>query len=143
MHVEVKVVTTDKELHDAFDVRKIVFVHEQNVSEEEEIDQHESEADHFVLYVEGKPVGAGRFREVDGYGKVERICVLKENRKDGSGKAIMHKIEQFAQEKGIKVLKLNAQTHAIPFYSKLGYEVVSEEFLDAGIPHRTMKKALF
>ena len=77
---------------------------------------------------------------MDGYGKVERICVLKEARKTGSGKALMEGIEAYALRKGIHKLKLNAQTHAIPFYAGLGYEVVSEEFLDAGIPHKTMIK---
>ncbi|GLB58945.1 GNAT family N-acetyltransferase [Cytobacillus sp. NCCP-133] len=140
--MEVKIVSTEQELQDAFSVRKQVFIHEQNVPEEEEIDKYEDEASHFVLYDSGKPAGAGRFRIVDGVGKVERICVLKENRKGGSGKAIMKKIEEYAKEKGLKALKLNAQTQAIPFYGKLGYEVVSEEFLDAGIPHRTMKKPI-
>lgn len=89
MHV--KVVETDEELMDAFSVRKKVFIDEQNVSEEEEIDQFESSSTHFVAYENGQPIGAGRFRELDGYGKVERICVLKEYRKSGAGKAIMEK----------------------------------------------------
>jgi predicted GNAT family N-acyltransferase len=79
---------------------------------------------------------------VDGYGKVERICVLQEARKTGAGKAIMNAIEKYAREKDIHKLKLNAQTHAIPFYAGLGYEIVSEEFMDAGIPHKTMVKEL-
>lgn len=136
----VKVVENQKELEDAFSVRKIVFVEEQNVPLEEEIDQYEDNATHFVMYHEGSPVGAGRFRVVDGYGKVERICVLKEARKTGAGKAIMIAIESYADTQGLHKLKLNAQTHAIPFYAGLGYEVVSEEFLDAGIPHKTMMK---
>ncbi len=135
-------VTTEDQLKDAFTIRKTVFVEEQQVPEEEEIDQFEDAADHFVLYDENHPVGAGRFRVVDGKGKVERICVLSSYRGKGSGKIIMEAIEQHALEKGLKKLKLNAQTHAIPFYEKLQYEVVSDEFLDAGIPHKTMEKAL-
>ncbi|MEH6988168.1 MULTISPECIES: GNAT family N-acetyltransferase [Bacillales] len=140
--MEVKVVSSEQELLDAFSVRKHVFVSEQNVPEEEEIDQFEDEAVHFVLYNNGMPAGAGRFRTVDGNGKVERICVLKEHRKSGSGKAIMDKIEEHALKQGLSALKLNAQTQAIPFYEKLGYKVISEEFMDAGIPHRTMKKTI-
>ncbi|WP_040204570.1 GNAT family N-acetyltransferase [Neobacillus jeddahensis] len=138
----VKVVENEKEREDAYTVRKIVFVEEQNVPLEEEIDQFEEEATHFVMYQDEikKAVAAGRFRVVDGYGKVERICVLKEARKLGAGKAMMEAIEHYAQTQGLHKLKLNAQTHAIPFYSSLGYEVVSEEFLDAGIPHKTMLK---
>jgi predicted GNAT family N-acyltransferase len=140
--VTVKIVEYQKELDDAFSVRKTVFIHEQNVPAEEEIDQYEEEAAHFVMYKDKSPIGAGRFRVLDGYGKVERICVLKEARKSGAGKAIMGEIEKFASTKGVNKLKLNAQTHAIPFYSDLGYEVVSEEFLDAGIPHKTMVKKI-
>lgn len=140
--MEVRIVKTEQELADAFEVRRKVFVGEQNVPEEEEIDQHESEAVHFVLYSEGTAAGAGRFRILDGIGKVERICVLKESRNSGAGVAVMNKIEDYAKSQGISSLKLNAQTHAIPFYSRLGYETVSEEFLDAGIPHKTMKKTI-
>lgn len=138
--MEVIIVKNEQELADAFEVRRTVFVHEQNVPEEEEIDQFEKDAVHFVLYDKGKAAGAGRFRSLDGIGKVERICVLKEHRSTGAGVAIMNKIEEYAASQGISALKLNAQTQAIPFYNKLGYEIVSEEFLDAGIPHKTMKK---
>ena len=137
--MNVKVVENDKELEDAFSVRRTVFIDEQNVPEEEEIDELEDEATHFVAYLEDSPIAAGRFRIVDGYGKVERICVLKETRQTGSGKALMEEIEALLL-KGLHKLKLNAQTQAIPFYARLGYEVVSDEFLDAGIPHKTMIK---
>lgn len=140
--MEVKLVKTEQELEHAFDVRRTVFIDEQNVPEEEEIDQHESEAVHFVLYINGNAAGAGRFRVLDGIGKVERICVLQEHRKTGAGVAIMNRIEDYAKSEGVSTLKLNAQTQALPFYGKLGYEIVSEEFLDAGIPHKTMKKSI-
>ena len=54
----------------------------------------------------------------------------------------MDEIEKFASINGLRKLKLNAQTHAIPFYSGLGYKIISEEFMDAGIPHKTMVKEL-
>lgn len=135
-------VTTNEQLEEVYRVRKIVFVDEQHVPLEEEIDNLEAVSTHFLLQDEGQSVGAGRFRVVDGYGKVERICVLKHKRKSGAGRAIMEGIEAFAKKEGIRKLKLNAQTHAIPFYEGLGYEVASEEFLDAGIPHKTMVKRL-
>ncbi|WP_338453335.1 GNAT family N-acetyltransferase [Niallia oryzisoli] len=140
--MDVQTISSEQQLNDAFKIRKKVFVEEQNVPPEEEIDDLESEATHFVLYIKEEPAGAGRFRTVNGYGKVERICVLSDYRGTGAGKAIMEKIESYAKNEGFKRLKLNAQTHAIPFYSKLGYEVVSEEFLDAGIPHKTMIKEI-
>jgi predicted GNAT family N-acyltransferase len=140
--VNVEIVTTEEQQQDAFKVRKEVFVEEQQVPEEEEIDLYEKDSTHFVLYDQEVPIGAGRFRELDGIGKVERICVLSGSRKGGAGKLIMDKIEQYAKQQNYSALKLNAQTQAIPFYKKLGYEVISEEFMDAGIPHHTMKKFL-
>ncbi len=140
--MDVQIISNEQQLNDAFTIRKKVFVEEQQVPPEEEIDALESEATHFVLYINEEPAGAGRFRTVDGYGKIERICVLKDFRGTGAGNAIMKKIESFARKEGLKRLKLNAQIQAIPFYSKLGYKVVSEEFLDAGIPHKTMVKEI-
>ncbi|WP_077617358.1 GNAT family N-acetyltransferase [Bacillus sinesaloumensis] len=138
--MEPRIVTNNKEKDDAFTIRKVVFVDEQNVPLEEEIDQFEDESTHIVLYDNNEPVGAGRFRVLDGYGKVERICVLASHRKKGAGNVIMHKMEDIAKERGISKLKLNAQTQAENFYKKLGYETVSGIFMDAGIPHVTMIK---
>lgn len=135
-------VSTETQLHDAYNIRNKVFVEEQKVPYELEIDEFEPHSDHFVLYSEGTPIGAGRFRVLDGKGKIERICVLSLNRGSGAGKIIMGAIEDHAKESGIVILKLNAQTYAIPFYEKLGYTVVSDEFLDAGIPHKTMEKII-
>ncbi|GAE33477.1 GNAT family N-acetyltransferase [Halalkalibacter akibai] len=137
----VEIVETKKQLDDAFKVRTEVFVEEQRVPMEEEIDQYEDEAIHFVVYdKQQSAVGAGRLRFVDGYGKIERICIQKNQRGTGTGKLLMEKIENVAKQKGATQSKLNAQIQAQPFYQKLGYETVSEEFLDAGIPHVTMIK---
>ncbi len=139
------VIATDlKQREDAYSVRMTVFVNEQNVPASIEIDELEDEAVHFVLYDdEMSPCGAGRFRTVGYYGKVERICVLKESRGQGAGDLIMGAIEQHAATvPQLTALKLDAQVQAIPFYEKRGYEVVSDEFLDAGIVHKTMTKPL-
>jgi predicted GNAT family N-acyltransferase len=138
--LEVKQVTTKEQLDDAFAVRRTVFVAEQQVPEEEEIDQYEDEATHVVLYDNEEPIGAARIRVLDGIGKLERICVLSSGRKKGAGKLIVNKLEEIAASQGVSKLKLNAQTHAIPFYERLGYETVSDVFMDAGIPHVTMIK---
>jgi predicted GNAT family N-acyltransferase len=138
--LEVKQVTTKEQLDDAFAVRRTVFVNEQQVPEEEEIDQYEDEATHVVLYDNEEPIGAARVRVLDGIGKLERICVLSSGRKKGAGKLIVNKLEEIAASQGVSKLKLNSQTHAIPFYERLGYETVSDVFMDAGIPHVTMIK---
>lgn len=140
VNMEVIIAKDEKQREEAFQVRHIVFVEEQNVPLDEEIDEYEETSTHFVLYNdEGEPIGAGRFREVDHYGKIERICVLPSYRKLGAGKLIMEKIIEFAKENGYSKIKLNSQTHAIPFYEKLGFVVTSGEFMDAGIPHKTME----
>ncbi|MFB4165688.1 GNAT family N-acetyltransferase [Alteribacillus sp. JSM 102045] len=142
--MEVKEVSSKQqlELNDAFKVRFEVFVQEQNVPEEEEVDEFEETALHFVAYDHGDPIGAGRLRYVDGYAKVERICVLAQYRHTGAGRLIMEAIEEKAKKDNFPSMKLNAQISAADFYKKLGYHVTSGEFLDAGIPHVEMKKAL-
>lgn len=139
----VKVAETKQEREDAYYVRRTVFVEEQHVPIEAEIDQFEDEAVHFVLYNEDKEsVGAGRYRVIDGIAKAERVCVLPTGRGKGSGVLIMNALEAHAKERGLAQMKLSAQVHAIPFYEKLGYHTCSEEYLDQNIPHRLMIKTL-
>ncbi|MGR3763580.1 GNAT family N-acetyltransferase [Rossellomorea sp. NS-SX7] len=140
--MKVEIAKSESQLEEVFQVRKTVFVNEQHVPLEEEIDEFENQSTHFILYDGELPSGAGRFRVLDGVGKVERICVLKELRGKGAGREIMLAIEEFANNHSISNLKLNAQTYAIPFYEGLGYGIASEEFMDAGIPHKTMVKTL-
>jgi predicted GNAT family N-acyltransferase len=141
--MEIVIAKDKKTLEDAFKVRKVVFVDEQKVPPEEEIDQYEDESVHFVVYNDNdEPIGAGRLRNLDGAGKIERICVLADYRTCGIGKKLMEKIMQYAKDHGYEKVKLNSQSHAIPFYEKLGFFITSEEFFEAGIPHRTMEKML-
>ncbi|ASB90072.1 GNAT family N-acetyltransferase [Bacillus sonorensis] len=134
------IVKNDQQLKDAFFVRTEVFIKEQHVSPEEEMDHLEQESSHLVIYDGKESVGAGRVRLVDGYGKLERICVLKSHRSSGIGNLIMEALETEAKKQGASRFMLNAQTQAVPFYEKHGYKVASEEFLDADIPHVKMIK---
>lgn len=140
--MNIKIVETKEEQEQAFSVRTIVFVDEQKVSIEEEIDQYEDEAIHFIGYENEIPVAASRLRWVDDYGKLERICILKEYRGKSYGTKMIHALEKETTKKGYTKAKLSAQTRAVEFYERLGYKVVSDEFLDAGIPHVTMTKQL-
>lgn len=142
--MEVKIVSCDSsEYRDAVFVRRRVFMDEQNVPEDLELDEFEETATHFVAYNEGEVVGAGRCRNVEGNCKVERICVMPSSRKHGVGQAIMRTIEGFAYDQHMPTLILHAQTHAERFYKRLGYATCSDEvFLDAGIPHVSMKKRI-
>ena len=139
---EVKRVATKEQLDEAFRIRTAVFVEEQGVPPEEEIDAYEREADHIVVYSGTEPVATGRLRMVDGAAKLERICVLADYRKHGLGGMIMNALETIAREKGAATAKLHGQTQAERFYEKLGYRTVSGIFMDAGIPHVRMIKDL-
>lgn len=139
----VKKVTDDIGKQAALKIRNDVFVVEQRVDPALEWDEFD-EIDSVVMFVDyaedGTPLATGRFREKDGYGKVERICTQKVARGTGSGRRIMEAIESEAKSRGLTTLKLGAQVTAIPFYEKLGYETCSGLFLDAGIEHKDMKK---
>lgn len=132
----------EKQLKDAYTIRNHVFVIGQGVPAELERDELDKVALHFVGYLNDEPVAAGRMRIVDKYGKFERICVLEDYRGKSLGKKLMLAMEQALIERGIYVAKLNAQTHAESFYQALGYQTISDIFLDADMPHVTMKKRL-
>ncbi|MBB6453074.1 putative GNAT family N-acyltransferase [Salirhabdus euzebyi] len=140
--MNIKIVTTDQEMNDAYFVREVVFIKEQHVPADLEIDEFDQEATHFVGYENNEPVAASRLRFIEEYGKLERICVLKDFRGKQYGKQIIQAMEREIKHSGYKKAKLNAQTHAEGFYHSIGYETVSDEFMDAGIPHVTMIKTL-
>lgn len=137
-----KQTTTKEELQKVYAIRQTVFVVEQNCPPEEEFDAYEEKCTHFLLMDEEEPIGAARLRDYNGVAKLERICVLKDKRKSGAGKTIVLGMESYAKLKGYTSFFLNAQEQAIGFYEKLGYTVCSETFMDANIPHRSMKKTI-
>ncbi|MRH43413.1 GNAT family N-acetyltransferase [Aquibacillus halophilus] len=138
--MEVKIAKTDEQQQDAYRVRHTVFVLEQNVPPEIEIDELENDSTHFIGYDGNQPIAAGRLRYVEDYGKLERVCVLKDFRGLQFGKQMIAEMENVIRSKGLPKAKLNAQTHAEDFYKSIGYQTISEQFMDAGIPHVTMIK---
>lgn len=140
--MKVSIINSDETLQTAFDIRKKVFVEEQQVPMEIEIDEHEDEAIHFICSDGEEYVGASRLRFVDDYGKLERICVLQEARGKNFGKYLIAAMEEEIIRQNIKEARLNAQTRAVTLYESVGYEVVSGEFMDANIPHVEMMKKL-
>lgn len=141
--ITAKRVETEKEREDAFFVRQKVFVEEQDVPVHLELDDYDHSAIHFIAYDDEMPIGAGRIREPEpGIAKVERVCILPQFRGKHLGNLMMETMESYAKEAGLKVVKLNAQSYAVPFYEKLQYQITSPEFMDAGIPHRAMEKNL-
>jgi len=140
--LDVRVVRTDEEYEDALAVRFAVFVEEQGVPKDLEVDEHEDEAVHFVAYLDGDPVGAARLRGQSGDAKVERVAVLPAHRGEGHGAEVMREVEGVAAAREYDRVVLHAQTRSAGFYDRLGYERVGEEFEEAGIPHVEMRKPL-
>lgn len=141
--MEAKKITTTDELEQALHIRRTVFVEEQGVpldDEYDEFDKLDGKCEHILVYYHNEPVGTGRVRSVEGYGKLERICILQEYRKFGLGKVIIAELEEIAADRGDLKVKLHGQTHAEGFYNKLGYETSSDVFMEDGIAHVLMVK---
>lgn len=143
--MKTKIITTEEDLKKAFDIRIEVFVEEQGVPLEDELDEFDKlngQCEHILVYLNEQPVGTGRIRLVDGFGKLERICILKPYRKFGLGKVIIKALEEVAEKEGVSKIKLHGQKHAEGFYNKLGYQTSSSVFMEDGIPHILMIKDL-
>lgn len=148
---EVRLVSDETRLAHAHSVRRAVFIDEQGVPEHVEMDDRDETATHIVIYetegeneVEaGSAVATARIRfPEEGVAKPERVAVQREYRGDGLGRWLMALVEDEAREAGCHTATLNAQESVVEFYENLGYEVVSEVFEEAGIPHVEMEKSL-
>ncbi|WP_422821871.1 GNAT family N-acetyltransferase [Thermoclostridium stercorarium] len=135
----IKRVENSSEFEQAYKIRVEVFVKEQNVPEEIELDEFDKTAVHVVAYRDDEPVGCGRvFMEGD-YARIGRVAVLKKERKKGTGRLICEELIRIGKEKGAKKFVLDAQVQAIGFYQKLGFAVKSDVFIEAGIEHVRME----
>ncbi|MBU6418991.1 MAG: GNAT family N-acetyltransferase [Proteobacteria bacterium] len=127
------------ELEACFAIRMAVFVAEQGVPAAEELDELDATALHVLALWSGQPAGTARALEkAQGLWKICRVAVQAPFRKFGIGQALMQGIETKCPG---GAFMLDAQTHAIGFYERLGYVAEGPEFMDAGIPHRLMRKA--
>lgn len=125
---------------DARPLREQVFVVEQGVPREIEIDEFDATSQHAVAYDDtGKPIGTGRLLP-DGH--IGRMAVTADRRGDGVGRALLMRLMDTARTLGFRELRLNAQTHASGFYQQFGFAKVGEAFIEAGIDHFEMTKAL-
>lgn len=122
-------------------VRLTVFVAEQGVPPEIELDERDAFCLH-LLATDGKqPVGTGRI-DLDANGKIGRVAVLAGYRGRGVGTALMQRFHAIAAAAGFDTVWCNAQLAAVPFYRKLGYRAVGERFQEAGIEHVRMEKLI-
>jgi predicted GNAT family N-acyltransferase len=139
--VAVRQIQSD-ELSVCLEIRQSVFVVEQAIDAALEADGLDPECTHLLAQCDGDPVGTARLREPAGLAKAERVAVRADARRTGVGRALMAALEAVARARGHRVLHLAAQVPVVPFYERLGYRAVGEQYEEAGIPHRRMQKAL-
>ena len=120
-------------------VRGIVFIEEQGVDWEGEIDEFEDSATHVLAEVDGQPVGAGRMRVLpDGWAKLERIAVRPRWRGRGLARSLVSYLLEEAQGRGLSRFKLHAQVYLEDFYREFGFVRQGEIFVECGIDHILM-----
>jgi predicted GNAT family N-acyltransferase len=136
-----------------FAVRKEVFVGEQGVPEDIEYDAYDPGAVHVLAVREdGVPLGTGRLLLGEAavaqtgadssVGSLGRLAVAAHARGLGVGAALVRAVEDAARARGLAAVDLHAQTHALGFYERLGYQAYGPEYLEAGIPHQAMRRPL-
>lgn len=117
-------------------IRLAVFVEEQRVPPEIEMDDNDALSVHALAYDDGAAVGTGRLLP-DGH--VGRMAVLKSHRARGVGGAILLQLIEEARRRGMREVVLSAQTHALGFYRKHGFAAQGGVYMEADIPHQEMR----
>lgn len=134
---------TDPRVKDALVVRQAVFILEQGIDPELEIDEYDGVCWHALAYLDEEPVGTARLIPQDRLvAKIGRVAVLASGRKHGIGTQLMRLLEDYARRQGLFKIVLDAQLQVVPFYEGLGYQAEGEVFLDAGILHRRMTRLI-
>ena len=120
-------------------IRFQVFVREQRVPAEIELDDMDAPSLHAIAFENEKAIGTGRLLP-DGH--IGRMAILKEWRRRGIGAAILKALIDAAERRGDREIALSAQLHAVEFYRMHGFEPVGDVYEEAGIPHQAMVNAL-
>ena len=124
-------------------LRRKVFIEEQNVPEEEEVDEHDENAIHLLAFGDDTPIGTARIVVNGDVGKIGRVCVLQKHRGTGLGADLINAaLGQLHELPDVTTARLGAQTYALKFYEGLGFTAYGSEYIDAGIPHIDMERKL-
>jgi len=136
--VQVRSVDSRKTLEKAYTIRTRVFVREQGVPEEIEMDRDDKRAFHFLAFAAGKAVGTARVVMHRGTAKIGRMAVLKSYRGRGIGTKLLKRAIVMAKKQDAQKIYLHAQVTVIGFYEAMAFRCVGPVFKEAGIPHRKM-----
>jgi predicted GNAT family N-acyltransferase len=120
-------------------IRFEVFVREQRVPAEIELDDRDAQSLHAIAFLEERPVGTARLLP-DGH--IGRMAVLKAHRKKGVGAAMLERLIEAARARGEREVALSAQVHAVAFYRAHGFVEEGAEYEEAGIAHQGMRLTL-
>jgi len=138
-----KLATSDRELKEAFEVRKKVFVEEQGISEDLELDGHDSEALHTVVKDGKRVIGTARVLFLaTNQAKLERMAILKPFRRQGIGRGIVSFLNEELRNRQITQIVLHAQCPVAAFYKSCGFVESGSPFFEAGIKHIKMQRRL-
>jgi predicted GNAT family N-acyltransferase len=130
----------DQPLTDSHLIRRKVFIEEQQITEQEEIDGTDLHAIHLVLYHQNKPIATGRLLMKDTVIFLGRIAVLPEWRGHQIGKRLVQLLINKAEALGYEQQFLNAQQQVQHFYEQLGFTICGQPFIEANIIHHPMKR---
>lgn len=144
---KVKKVSCNEEWEQAYAVRLKVFVEEQKVPQENELDDLDAECIHWIVFKEnGQAVGTLRLYIDKMYptkGKLGRMAVLKEYRRHGIGRMLVQELVEFAKQANLEKITCHAQEYIQNFYKSCGFTVETQEiFMEEGIPHVLMSKII-
>ncbi len=143
MKITCQEITAPEEKQDCFALRRAVFVEEQKIPADLEIDGLDAEARHFAIKGDGQLIATCRVRRIGSAAKIERVAVLKDFRRKGIGEELMKYVLQEMRAAGdIQLLKLSSQADAVPFYERLNFVRRGPEYMDAGMPHYDMTREL-
>ena len=124
---------------DAYLIREKVFIHEQGVPEDMELDEFDPTSKHALAYEDHVCVCTGRLVHLNSHhAQIGRMAVLSAFRNRGIGKVILSRLIALAKSEGVLTLTLHSQVSAIPFYAKMGFIAEGSIYDEAGIPHRNM-----
>ena len=138
-----KLVTGDVELKEAFEVRRQVFVREQDISEDLVFDGHDRKALHMVVKDGERVIGSARVQFLaDNQAKLERMAILKRYRRKGIGKGMLLFLDAVWKDKQVQQVIIHAQLEVVPFYKLCGFDEFGSPFREAGIKHIKMRKRL-
>ncbi len=137
-----RTVSSNAEMEAVYQIRRDVFVREQGLTRSVYDEPDDRVSVHVVAQSGGQILGTGRLTFIRDEAQIAWLAILKPARGTGAGKAIMQHLLEIAAEHPVQYVSLNAQTHALGFYERFGFESIGNRFHMSQIEHQFMVKVL-